>query len=77
MQKSGDFPYWNEDNYQDALISKPDIVILMLGTNDAKTINWDQTNYIKDYKEMANIFLSLQTKPLLYMMIPPPLYKEM
>ena len=34
MMKTGDFPYWNEQAYQDALNSEADIVIMMLGTND-------------------------------------------
>jgi acyl-CoA thioesterase I len=36
MMKNGDFPYWNEQAYQDALNSEADILILMLGTNDSK-----------------------------------------
>ena len=36
MMKHGDYPYWNEQAYQDALNSEADIVIMMLGTNDSK-----------------------------------------
>ena len=36
MMKNGDFPYWNEQAYQDALNSEADVVIMMLGTNDSK-----------------------------------------
>ena len=57
--------------------SKADIVILMLGTNDAKTVNWNKTAYVEDYLEMANNFLNLPSKPNLHLMISPPLYKEM
>ena len=28
MQKNGDVPYWDEDGYQEALNSEPDILIL-------------------------------------------------
>ena len=60
MQKAGDEPYWDEDIYQEALFSEPDILILMLGTNDAKEINWsDKETFVADYKEMANIFMDL------------------
>ena len=41
MMKNGDYPYWNETAYQDALNSEADIMILMLGTNDAKTFQWN------------------------------------
>ena len=35
MMKDGNMPYWNEKEYQTALNSNADIVILMLGTNDS------------------------------------------
>ena len=41
MMKNSDWPYWNEQAYQDALNSEADIIILMLGTNDAKSSQWN------------------------------------
>ena len=35
MMKTGDLPYWEQDAYAMALQSSPDIVVIMLGTNDA------------------------------------------
>ena len=52
MMKTGDFPYWNEQAYQDALNSEADIVIMMLGTNDSKIFQWNRSQYHKDYLEM-------------------------
>merc|ERR1719329_1332653 len=48
----------------------------MLGTNDAKNYQWNETNYHADYLEMAHNFLNMTSKPDLYIMIPPPLYKD-
>lgn len=48
----------------------------MLGTNDAKTFQWDESAYHADYLEMARSFLAMPSKPDLYIMIPPPLYKD-
>ena len=76
MMKNGDYPYWNEPQYQQALKSKPDAVVLMLGTNDAKTYQWDLEEYTKDFKEMANIFLGMDSNPDLHIMVPPPLYQN-
>ena len=76
MMKNGDYPYWNEPQYQQALNSEADVVVLMLGTNDAKTYQWDVQEYMKDFKEMANIFLGLDSKPELHIMVPPPLYQD-
>ena len=76
MMKTGDAPYWNEQYYQDALNSEADIIILMLGTNDSKYYQWNQTEYVKDFLEMATNFKNLDSNPDLYVMIPPPLYEE-
>lgn len=36
MQKGGDSPYWQRPQYQTLISNKWDIVVIMLGTNDAK-----------------------------------------
>lgn len=35
--------YWDTPQWGQALQSKPDIVTIMLGTNDAKTFNWNSS----------------------------------
>lgn len=63
--------------------SRPDIVTIMLGTNDAKTFNWEgvQMNlgdfYALDYMAMIKILREeLSPVPQVFVMIPPPLYKN-
>ena len=53
MMKKGDWPYWNEDKYQQALESMADTIILMLGTNDSKNYQWNENEYEKDFHEMV------------------------
>src|SRR5512138_1808239 len=36
LLKKGDQPYWNDGNFGASDTFKPDVVIIMLGTNDAK-----------------------------------------
>jgi lysophospholipase L1-like esterase len=88
MQKNGDRPYWVSSAYSTLLNSNPDIVIIMLGTNDAKTKelggpgNWandGQTGaaqYEDDYKAMIDSIKNLPSKPAIYIMIPPPAYAQ-
>lgn len=76
MMKMGDYPYWKEQAYQEALKSNADIVILMLGTNDSKTFQWNEVAFRHDYLEMSRNFLAMESKPTLYVMIPPPLYGQ-
>ena len=56
--------------------SDPNIVLFLLGTNDAKSHNWNQDRFIKDYTEMVQTYLDLKSKPDVYVMIPPPLYQD-
>jgi acyl-CoA thioesterase-1 len=66
--KSGDWTYWKKKEYPRALASKPNIVIIMLGTNDSKPQNWvhgDQ--YVADYRELIESFGALDTHPRIYL----------
>ena len=40
MMRHGDHPYINTPAYRAALAFKPEVLILMLGTNDTKAQNW-------------------------------------
>lgn len=77
----GNCSYWSTDSWQKALKSNPDVVTIMLGTNDAKTFNWEgiQQNlgdyFTLDYVDMVNILRKLQPVPKIYLIVPPPLYK--
>lgn len=74
--KAGDMPYWNETAYQMVLKSNADIIILQLGTNDAKSHNWNEDQFVEDMTEMINNFKELESKPKIYLMVPPPLYED-
>ena len=78
MLKNGDNPYWTTGPLKQALASKPGIVVLMLGTNDAKFRNWGplHAEFPVDYKSMIDAFAALTPKPEIYLMVPPPLYQN-
>jgi lysophospholipase L1-like esterase len=68
MIQDGNAPYWNTPQYTDGLNSSPDIVIIMLGSNDSKPYNWIyQTNYIPDYEEMISQYRNLPSHPRIYL----------
>ena len=68
MIQEGNAPYWNTAQYTDGLNSSPDIVIIMLGSNDSKPYNWIyQTNYVPDYEEMINQYRNLPSHPRIYL----------
>ena len=73
LLKQGDFPYWNESIYQDALQFAPDAVIIKLGTNDTKPQNWKHiADFKNDYRALVESFRSLQTEPRIYICTPCP-----
>ena len=40
MLKHGDYPLWVEPEFKAAIEMVPDVVIILLGTNDSKPYNW-------------------------------------
>lgn len=73
LLKKGDHPYWNEAAYQNALGFKPDVVIIMLGTNDTKPQNWKhEAEFVADYTELVKSFQALESKPRVYVCRPCP-----
>lgn len=78
LLRNGDYPYWKEKKYQDALEFNPDIVIIKLGTNDSKPQNWRYKNeFEKDYCDLIESFLSLNSHPKIFICKPVPAFKVM
>lgn len=74
---TADFPYTSEKLYERSLEFMPDIVLIMLGTNDTKEINWDREKYKKDMGKLINSYRSLGTHPEVYLLLPPPVFPFM
>ncbi len=73
MLRMGDHPYWNEQKYRDVLNWNPDIVIIKMGTNDAKPYNWKyRDQFEKDYIEFIESFKTLASHPKLFICYPIP-----
>ena len=69
--KHGDYPYWNTDAYKKALNFRPEVVIIMLGTNDTKSQNWkNKSEFVKDYGDLIKQFSDLPTSPRIYLCLP-------
>ena len=67
VMKSGDSPYWNQSAYRNSLSSEPDIVIIMLGTNDSKPANWAKKDqFADDLKALISEYQNLDTHPAVY-----------
>ena len=57
LSSDGDKPYTDSKQYQLSLEYNPDIVIIMLGTNDSKSKNWtSEIEFIKEYEKFVNSY---------------------
>ena len=70
--------YWRTEELLQALTFAPDVVTVMLGTNDAKFRNWGplSAEFPVDYQAMIASFKNMSSKPKIWLMVPPPLYQN-
>jgi lysophospholipase L1-like esterase len=77
MLKKGDYPIWNEALFSEALEFKPDIVLILLGTNDSKSFNWAyKGEFIQDYISMIDTFRQAEPEPRIYVGLPCPVFVD-
>ena len=70
-------PYLNTTAFQEAKDFQPNIVIIMLGTNDAnQLIRPNNESFVDDYIKLVTEFQKLSTKPTIYLVKPPPIFSN-
>jgi MYXO-CTERM domain-containing protein len=74
LLKNGDHPYWGTQPYKDSHSANPDIVVIMLGTNDSKAFNWNahKGEFVGDYEALIDTYASLPSHPKIYLNLCPP-----
>lgn len=71
MLRKGDKPYWKEKAFQHAGEFGANIVVVMLGTHDAKPQNWKfKDEFEADARAMVAHFRALPTKPKVFLALP-------
>lgn len=77
MLKSGNLPYWDQTAFDDATefvdgagANAVVSVVILLGANDSKPVNWNSAQFIADYEAMVDHFAGLSTKPVVYVGLP-------
>ncbi len=67
VNPEGDQPYVKRNIYQTALEYDADIIVIMLGTNDAKPENWTNADiFMADYMELVASFAEGEDAPVIY-----------
>lgn len=67
----GDYPYMKDQIFNDALSYNPNIVVIVLGTNDSSPENMEhKEDFVNDLTEMVKSFQQLKTSPKVYLCLP-------
>jgi len=70
-------PYMHYPIFWKAKTSHPDIVIIMLGTNDSQpSLQQYSGNFAADYIELIRHFENLPNKPKIWLVKPPPIFGD-
>lgn len=77
VELSSDIPYMNQTACQKSLAFQPSIVIIMLGTNDARAnISEFIDNFSADYKKLVGEYQDLVSDPQIWLVKPPPIFEN-
>jgi len=75
LRTNGNKPYVAQNAYNSALASEPDVVIIMLGTNDCTaTSSALEQDFIPDYLALIDAFEQLPSHPKIFICYPPPIF---
>lgn len=78
LLREGDFPYWDEPQFDEVKAFAPDILIIMLGTNDSKPQNWKHSAAFRgDYLDMLAEFKQhMPADGKVYVVMPVPVTRD-
>jgi acyl-CoA thioesterase I len=78
VMNKGDRPYQQRPQYQAALDSKPDVVVIALGTNDSKPQNYEShpDDFIPSYRTLVASFREANPNVTIYACLPVPAFPE-
>jgi len=68
-------PYIDQVEFVRAKNFLPDIAVIMLGTNDARTDHFKSIeNFVSDYMKLINEIQEIESNPKVFLVKPPPLF---
>ena len=74
-QSSSDYPYETTASFEESLALEPDVVILMLGTNDTKAHNWNGADHFKEeYTQLLENYLEVESVSGVILASPPTVF---
>ena len=69
--------YVDTSVFRSSLAWDPDIVLLMLGSNDASPYDWDPEAFRRDYEQIVASYQGLPSAPRIILIAPPRIHRVM
>ncbi len=70
-------PYMDQPEFQNAINFKPNIVIIMLGTNDdLEMLRPSNASFEEDYIKLISAFQQIESNPRIWVVEPPPIFSN-
>ena len=75
LLQKGDDPYSQTTSSVESQASAPQIVVILLGSNDSKPYNWQyKDNFVADYTALITSYRALESNPQIWIAYPPPAF---
>lgn len=71
LQDQGDKPYRRQGMMEKVREARPDVIVLMLGTNDSKPQNWEEDRFRREYAGLVDELRACPWPHKLVLMTPP------
>ncbi len=72
-----DKPYLKQTPCLNAMIFRPSLVVILLGTNDARTnIYQESADFEPDYEQLVRSFQTIKSNPTIWIALPPPIFNN-
>ena len=76
LQKEGDFPYLKVGFLKRLVKAEPELILLMLGTNDAKPYNWNRKRFLREYEALVKKLINAPWSHRLVLVTPPRVFPD-
>ena len=76
LQREGDFPYRRIGFLKRLKKAQPELIVLMLGTNDSKPYNWNAERFGREYEALVRELIAMPWPHRLVLMTPPEAFPE-
>lgn len=78
VASKGDIPYVSQSQYQSLQSVSPDVVVILLGTNDLKNDNWRlKDEFVADYVSLISAVSELPSQPSVIVCSVPPVLVDL